>query len=161
MAATGRKPKPAAIKKLEGNPGQRPIPEDFVAASGKANRPAFLPRYAAETWDRICDSMPPGIYTGADVTLLVAYCLAADHMREASIQIQSEGHVVTVQTKDGFVPRRNPWCTVQNDAMAKIATIGSRLGLDPISRESIKAPPEKPKSKFEGLTGINGGKASA
>jgi phage terminase small subunit len=57
-------------------------------------------------------------------------------------------------------PRRNPWTVISSQARQQLATIGTRLGLDPMARENIKAPQSKPPaSKFTGLVGINGGKA--
>jgi len=47
----GRKPKPAVIKLLEGNPGKRPIPPE-VEATGEPFMVELLEGKALEWWDR-------------------------------------------------------------------------------------------------------------
>jgi phage terminase small subunit len=52
----------------------------------------------------------------------------------------------------------NPCIKVLNEAAQKMAMIGSRLGLDPAARASLKVPKdEKPISKFAGLVAFPGG----
>lgn len=159
MGKRGRQSEPAAVKLLKGNPGKRTIPEGFVKPVGELARPAYVVGYAAEVWRRVVNSMPPGVYAASDVDTLAAYCLAAASLREAVEHLWIEGEVITVLGQFGPLPRRNPWTAIRTEAMAKIVTLGTKLGLDPTSRETIPAPKEKPASKFAGLVGIDGGKA--
>jgi P27 family predicted phage terminase small subunit len=168
MGERGPKGKPADVKNLEGNPGKRPIKEP-VRPSGKPRKPRHLTGYAAEIWHDVLGAMPESVYTATDAAALVAYCLACDQLREATEHLLIEGHVIrsVIRVLDDGTriygpPKRNPWGVVSREAMEKIATLGTRLGLDPIARENLGAKPaELPKSKFGGLVGIAGGKQSA
>lgn len=161
MGTRGPKGKPAAQKRLEGNPGKKKIPEGYVAAEGEPERPDHLDGYAADVWDRVMRSMPAGVYAASDTEVLAAYCLAAAELKRAMAHLAIEGRVVMVETKQGVVPRRNVWSGIAREMMSQIATLGTRLGLDPMARENIKAPDKKPVGKFGELVGIDGGKASA
>jgi P27 family predicted phage terminase small subunit len=156
MGARGAKAKPAALKRLEGNPGKRKLPTGHVVPTGPTRSPEHLEGYALEVWQRVMRAMPDGVYLSTDVETLLAYCDAADTLRKAMWAIKIEGHVL--QTPYG--PKRNPWTVIASQARQQIATLGTRLGLDPVARESIKAPEQqKPDGKFTGLVGIDGGKA--
>lgn len=170
MGARGPKGKSAKIRELEGNPGKRAMPKDFIYPDGDPARPEHLTGYAKIVWDRIVRSMPPGVYKTTDEELLAAYCRAA-HLQKICIEtlaIQGEVIVPIVRVREDEEgativeygpPTRNPWSKIEHEARAQIATLGTRLGLDPISRENIKAPDKRPVSKFDGLTVVNGGKA--
>src|SRR3546814_885276 len=173
MGKRGPAGKPADVKKLEGNPGKRPLKEP-VRPEGKPRKPRHLTGYAAEIWHDVLGAMPESVYAATDAGTLVAYCIACDDLRDARGHLLVEGHVIrpvirVVENDDGEIreiygpPKRNPWGAVTREAMDKIATLGSKLGLDPIARENLGASPggEPPKSKFGGLVGIAGGKRSA
>lgn len=54
----GRRPKPAALRILQGNRGHRPIPDDEpVAVPGAPDQPAGLSKAAAEEWHRLVDEL--------------------------------------------------------------------------------------------------------
>lgn len=54
MATRGRKPKPTAIKELEGNPGKRPLNANEPRPERKAPRcPAWLDTEAKREWRRM------------------------------------------------------------------------------------------------------------
>ncbi len=48
----GRKPKPAIVKQLTGNPGKRPIPTE-VFVDGRPVKPAWLIDRGAEIWGEV------------------------------------------------------------------------------------------------------------
>lgn len=165
MGARGPARKPAAIKKLEGNPGQYPLPENRLTADGVPVRPEHVEEYGAEVWNRIVNAMPRGVYTATDIDLLAAYCVAANDLRRATQMLAIEGIVVwePVFSKSGAhvgdKQKLNPWQTVSTAARSQLAQIGSRLGLDPVARDNIKMPEQKPISKFDGLVVVAGGKS--
>lgn len=159
MGARGPKGEPVALKRMKGNPGKHKLPEDFVEASGDAELPAHVVGYAAQVWERITASMPAGVYRATDTGLLAAYCIACARQVQALAWLTIEGEVITLETKMGETRKRNPWSVILSEANTQIATLGTRLGLDPLARENIKAPDKRPKSKFTGLVGIDGGKA--
>lgn len=156
MGKRGPKPKPPELARIEGNPGKRPINEDAPQPTGRPLPPDYLEDYAVEVWHRVTGSMPEKIYTAADQDLLAAYCIAAALHREAAIELKTEGIVIPGDGEGrSYV---NPCVKVLNEAAQKMAVIGSRLGLDPTARATLKVPKdEAPKSKFEGLVAFPGG----
>lgn len=155
----GRKPKPPELRRLEGNPGKRAINEDAPQPTGTPTRPNYLNGYAAEVWGKIIGAMPEKVYSPADEELLAAYCVAAAMHREAVERINEMGAVIVA---DSGAPYQNPWTGILNTQATKMATIGSRLGLDPAARATLRVPKdEKPKSKFEGLVAFPGGQTGS
>jgi P27 family predicted phage terminase small subunit len=148
--------KPISVKRLEGNVGKRRIPKDdeYVHASGALIRPEHITGYAAEVWDRVIASMPPGLYGPPDAEALVAYCDAAETLRDAREHLAAEGQVL----ETNYGPKRNPWGPIAGQARQQIKDIGTRLGLDPIARERMSQPSGPGKSKFSGLAAIGGSK---
>ena len=56
MATRGRKPKPTALKVLEGNPGKRPLNDrEPVPPKGTLKCPAWLLPEAKKEWKRLAD----------------------------------------------------------------------------------------------------------
>ena len=52
----GRRPKPAALRLLQGNPGKRPISEDEpTPVEGWPDKPPKLGKVASEEWDRLAE----------------------------------------------------------------------------------------------------------
>lgn len=155
MGKRGPKPKPLELRRLEGNPSARPMNEDAPAATGRPTPPDYLSAYARRVWDRIVGSMPEKVYTAADQDLLAAYCVQSDLHRSAVEQANREGAVIPNEEGRPFV---NPCIKVLNEAARQMTSIGSRLGLDPAARATLRVPKEdKPKSKFEGLVAFPGG----
>ena len=158
MGKRGPKPKPQKLRNLDGNPEKRPSLGDPVEADGRPLPPDWLQKddYAMLVWDAILTSMPPDFFAMADTQILTAYCKACSVMKEAAQEIDDGG--VTIMTKRGL--GKNPACTVFAEQQGKVASLGTRLGLDPAARQAIlgSGSPKKPKSKFEGLIGIDGGK---
>lgn len=159
MGKRGPKPKPLELRRLEGNPSARPMNEDAPQTIGKPECPAYLKDYAFKVWAKIVGSMPEKVYSPADEELLAAYCVAAAMHREAVQRVAEMGAVITGESG---APYQNPWTGILNTQATKMATIGSRLGLDPAARATLRVPKdEKPKSKFEGLVAFPGGQSGS
>lgn len=102
--------------------------------------------------------MPARLYTAADREILAAYCTAAALHRKAVLSLQEEGEIAYGETG---APYQSPWVSIQNKQAQLLATLGSRLGLDPSARASLSVPADdRPRSKFEGLTAIPGGRSA-
>jgi len=161
--ARGRKKKPDEIKRLEGNPGKRPLNGDAPIPTGCAAKPPYVKGYAGKVWNQIVDSMPPNLYTAVDSVALAAFCVAAGQYRTATETLAKEG--LTAYTVKGD-EKPHPALSAQSRSLAAITTLGARLGLDPSSRASLIMPrAQKTDSKFTGLLGskpvIKGKKAGA
>ena len=65
----GRKPKPTAMKNLEGNPGKRKLNKDEpVPAKGMPGCPEWLMPEAKEEWYRLAELMNQmGVLTEVDI----------------------------------------------------------------------------------------------
>ena len=88
MATRGRKPKPTAMKILEGNPGKRPLNENEpVPPKGEIKSPAWLLPEAKKEWKRLAPSLEAmGVLTMADWTAFQGYCQAYARWKEADYQ---------------------------------------------------------------------------
>ena len=69
MATRGRKPKPTAIKELEGNPGKRELNQNEPKPEKKAPRcPTWLEAEAKKEWKRLAKQLEQlGILTEVDM----------------------------------------------------------------------------------------------
>jgi len=147
----GRKKKPDEIKRLEGNPGKRPLNGNAPMPTGSVTKPPYVTGYAEEIWDQIVESMPPNLYTAVDGIALASFCVAAGQHRIATETLAREG--LTIITEKGE-EKAHPALNAQTKALNAITTLGARLGLDPSSRASMIMPKaSKDVSKFAGLLG--------
>ena len=90
MAIPGAKPKPTALKLLEGNPGKRPTnkneprPKVFVPKP-----PAHLTDAALLEWKRVSEQLAMlGILTTLDRAVLAGYCQAYGRWSEAEQKLK-------------------------------------------------------------------------
>ena len=91
MAQRGRKPKPTAVKVLEGNPGKRGLNAGEPKPEKKAPRcPAWLEAEAKKEWKRMAKQMERlGILTEIDMAAFAGYWEGAECLFEC--QGQSDG----------------------------------------------------------------------
>lgn len=91
MATRGRKPKPTALKILEGNPGKRPLNENEpIPPKGNIKCPTWLLPEAKKEWKRLAPSLEAmGVLTMADLTAFEGYCQAYARWKEAEAFITS------------------------------------------------------------------------
>lgn len=159
MGKRGPKPKPPALDRLDGNPSRRPK-GDGVLAQGQPTCPAYLGSYARAVWKRIAASMPERLYAQADRELLAAYCATAQQHKEATETLQREGTVV-VTSKGDLV--ESPWSKIRDRQAQKLATLGTRLGLDPSARAALHLPADDAPqaSRLGQLIAIQGGRSGS
>ena len=83
-ATRGRKPKPTALKILEGNPGKRPQnPFEPVPVKGDIKCPDWLLPEAKKEWKRLAPALEAmGVLTMADQTAFEGYCQAYARWKE-------------------------------------------------------------------------------
>jgi P27 family predicted phage terminase small subunit len=145
--------KPAALRRLEGNPGRRPIEDCGIEAQGAPFIPEHLCDDARGVIDCIKASMPPSVYSALDSFLLAAFGMAWAIHKRAAHEIGAPGFQWTTASKRGS-PQASPWIRIANQQAGIMAALGDRLGLDPKSRTALKLPDAKQrKSKFAGLMG--------
>jgi P27 family predicted phage terminase small subunit len=89
----GRKPKPTALKKLEGNPGKRKLnTKEPMPGKGMPDCPKWLLPEAKKEWERLCVKLSEiGVLTEIDMAAFAAYCQSYARWKEAQEHIDSEG----------------------------------------------------------------------
>lgn len=86
----GRKSKPTAVKKLEGNLGKRKLnTKEPMPGKGMPDCPKWLLPEAKEEWKRLCDKLNQmGVLTEIDRAAFASYCQSyADGKRLRNILI--------------------------------------------------------------------------
>ena len=100
--AQGRKPKPTAVKELEGNPGKRELNTKEPKPIKKAPAcPKWLDDEAKKEWKRLSKQMEQlGILTEVDMSAFAGYCQAYARWKEAEEFISKHGAIV--KTPSGY-----------------------------------------------------------
>ena len=152
MGLRGPRPKLPQIRRLEGNPGKRPIIDSGIEGLGKPFVPEHLCDDARGCFEVIKASMPPGIYSALDTYMLSAFAVAwAIHKRASHETANPDFKWVVESARGGSQP--NPWLRIVSQQAAILASLGDRLGLNPKARAGLHVPAERPRSKFDGLLG--------
>lgn len=131
---------PTIIKEKAGNPGKRPLNKSEPQPSGNPVRPTVMTGAARKVWTRLVGAMPREVYTACDSALLAAYCEAVAAHATATKLIAGKDFepIGTGSTGQQVI---HPAYKLQADQARLIATLGQRLGLDPIARQSINTSP--------------------
>ena len=138
VSGRGRKPKPTALKKLQGNPGKRKLNDDE-------------PKFTELMWETIMPELIANkILTVADLHNVESFCMAYARWREAEAAVDEHG--ILVMSAMGSLSK-NPALTAINEAKKQMVQFGSLLGLDPSSRARLtgSAGKEKKKNAFAEL----------
>lgn len=135
----GRKPKPAAVKDLQGNPGKRapnkrqPKPETPVKRPwglGQGEQRKFWDEHAGEL-ERL------GVLTGVDAA---AFRLMAEHYAfavQAAKELRAEGSL-TVEGREG--PKKHPLLQALRDNSQMFKSYAVEFGMTPSARERLHLP---------------------
>ena len=138
----GRKPKPTAVKEIEGtfekNP-QRRNEREPVAPDGAPDCPDYLCDLAKIEWWYMCNVLDEmGLLSRADRAALEIYCQTFAQWREACQMVAKEGAVVQMQTKAGIITKRNPFDIIRERNAATCARLLAEFGLTPSSRSRVQ-----------------------
>lgn len=134
----GRKPKPTAVKKLEGNPGKRKLnKKEPVPAKGMPECPDWLLPEAKAEWERLCVQLSEmGVLTEIDMAAFAAYCQSYARWKEAQEHIDEEGS--TFATDKGY-QQQTPWVGIANTNQKLMLSAAAEFGLTPSARSRIMA----------------------
>ncbi len=129
----GRRPKPTALKLLEGNPGKGPLYEEPKPPPGRPTIPAKLSTIAKREWDRVLPILEGmGLASTADRAVIAAYCAAYARW------ITAERHIVTAESLLGKGnSNKSKWLRIAEDAMKQMIHAAECLGLSPSSRAKL------------------------
>ncbi len=138
----GRKRTPTALKKLKGNPGNRPLNEKEPAPeTGIPAPPQGLDGLALEEWERMsCALYNLGLMTPVDMAAFAGYCQHYARWREAEEKIKTEG--ATIKTTGGNLIQ-SPWVGIANTSSKLMLKFLSEFGMTPSSRAKVVANPEQ------------------
>lgn len=104
----GRKPKPVALKLLEGNPGKRPLPAGKGGASAVPACPAHLDPEAKKEWKRIVKELRVlNMLARIDRAALAAYCQLWARVVKLEGVVQRTGEVLTDKVVKRHYGRKN------------------------------------------------------
>jgi phage terminase small subunit len=147
----GRPRKPSALAHLAGNTGKRGklIRESGFIALGEPFIPEHLLDDARGCIEVIRQSMPPQIYSALDSFLLAAFGLAWAIHKKAALEI-SNPDFEWIEHGDNM-NRPSPWLRIVNEQSRTMVHLATRLGLDPVSRDSLHAVASQQGSEFDGL----------
>lgn len=136
MAQRGRKPKPTAIKMLEGNPGKRQLNENEPKPSKKAPTcPKWLDDDAKKEWKRLSKQMEMlGILTEVDMAAFAGYCQCYARWKAAEEFISKHGSIV--KTPSGYW-QQIPQVSIAQQYMKQMNKFCEQFGLTPASRSRI------------------------
>ena len=131
----GRKPLPAEIKRLRGNPGKRPIIDDLDAPQGVPECPDHLCEEAHREWNRITVELSlMRILSLVDRAALAAYCQTWARWAQAERELQQSGHML--KAPSGY-PIPNPYLAIANKALIQMKAFLVEFGMTPSSRARI------------------------
>ncbi len=126
----GRRPKPTALKLVEGNPGKRAVNKREPRPTGIPACPVQLDKVAKNEWRRISRSLiTMGLLTVVDRSALAAYCSAWSSWMTAEENIQKFGCLIKT-AKSGY-PMQNPYVGIANTSMDQMRKFLVEFGSDP------------------------------
>ena len=138
MAERGRKPKPTALKELEGNPGKRALNQHEPKPEKKAPKcPVWLDPEAKKEWRRMAKQLEGlGILTEVDMAAFAGYCQAYARWKEAEEFITKHGTIV--KTPSGYW-QQVPQVSIAQTYLKIMNRFCEQFGLTPSSRSRIVA----------------------
>lgn len=133
----GRRPKPSAIKELEGNPGKRALnKKEPKPAAGVPKCPNHIKGAARTEWNRlIAELAEMKLLVRADRAAIGLCCSAWAMYVKACNKLEKEGEVVITE-KGGMY--QNPWVGIRNRSMEQVHKFYTEFGLTPSSRSRVK-----------------------
>lgn len=138
MTTRGRKPKPTATRRVEGNPGRRPLnKQEPKLPAGAPTCPAHLDGEAKREWKRVVKLLSAaGIITRVDRAVLTAYCRAWSLYVEADCNVQKYGLMLVSEKK---VPYQSPYLNTMTAALKDVRSYAAELGMTPSARSRVQA----------------------
>ena len=134
----GRKPKPTALKVLEGNPGHRPLNEREPKPPVKALAcPKDLSKEGKKEWRRLCRELEQeGVLTNWDMRIFEQYCDAYAKWKEATNFLNERG--LFYITPSGY-PQQFPQVAIAQKYSVLMHKYAQELGLTPAARSRLIA----------------------
>lgn len=144
------KPKPTALRIIEGNRSKRPLPKNEPKPRvGIPQPPAQLDAYATAEWNRIAPELEAiGLLSTIDGTTLAAYCQCVSRWmqaEEAIAKMKARDKLTSglmIKTSNGNAIQ-NPLVGVANRSMLMAIRFASEFGMSPAARARLAALPHE------------------
>lgn len=142
----GRRPKPTALKELEGNPGKRGLNKKEPKPDiGIPTCPNHLKGVARQEWNRVSKQLLAlGLIARTDRAALAAYCTAYKDYVDAENALKKQGVVIFSENGGAY---QNPWMGIKKRSMDQMVKFGAEFGLTPSSRVRLQV--DKPTEEDE------------
>lgn len=128
----GRKPKPAALKRLAGNPGRRPL--RGVSSHGSPEPPRKLTGREKQIWDRLVKDLGAAcVLAKTDSLALARLCEVEALAEQAKDEISRSG----IADAEG---EKNKFLAVYRDLLNQLIRLYSEFGLTSASRGRVGEP---------------------
>jgi P27 family predicted phage terminase small subunit len=148
VSRTGRPRKPDALKRLEGNPGHRPLNHDEPKFDAVISCPAWLTVGAKTEWRRICKELKavPGLLMTTDRAVLASYCQYYAGWHEAEVHLAKFGKTVIINGQHGYCAEQaSAWVGISKVCHDDMMKSAREMGFTPAARSGVKVQqPSKP-----------------
>jgi len=140
----GRKPKPTALRLIDGSRNRRANPREPRPEVKAPTCPAHLNPTAKAEWRRLAQQMVSlGVISELDRAALAAYCQAYGRWVEAERKLKETPALIKLPS--GYI-QPSPWLGIANKQLELMIRYMSELGLSPVSRTRVHAVrPKQPK----------------
>lgn len=142
MGKRGPAPKPTALKRLNGNPGHRPLnDDDLTVPASVPEAPENLCPAARDVWYRLGAKLAShGLITDLDEAAFAVLCESYAAYLELIVLARKDGPLVMVNGQ----PVPNPYLCRSDKEAAKVQKLLAEFGLTPSSRARLNiSPPAK------------------
>lgn len=143
----GAKPKPTALKLIQGNPGKRALPKNEPKPKPiKSPRPPVsLGDAAKKEWNRVTKELASlGLVSNLDTSALAAYCIAFERFKEANEALREVAKKdplfkgMMIKTTGGNWIQ-NPLVGVARRAADDMLKFAAEFGMTPSARSRVAA----------------------
>ena len=143
----GRPPKPTALKRLEGNPGHRPLANDEPQPTkGVPSRPEWLAPEGKREWSRLAPELERmGLIAHVDRAMFAALCQTWALYVDMVHDIREHG--TTFETDKGYQSPR-PEVGILFKSVETMRRISALFGLTPADRGRIHLGVDEQEDEF-------------
>lgn len=134
----GRKKKPAAKAKAQGNPGHRKIKTTTPAQPSDPSIPEWLDAVGRQVWSLYMPKLALlGYVRDTDLLAFARYCDHSARWLRVRALVEMNGEAYETRSKHGKMLRLNPNFQAMLRIEDQLTKLEDRFGLAPASRESI------------------------
>ncbi len=141
--AAGRKPLPANVHLLRGNPSKKPAAELYSGLHPPVEVPPcpdeLLSDDARAEWARVTGELVSlGVIAKVDMALVAIYCQAWGDWCHAQRKLRELGDKGYVNSTPSGYKQQGVWLQIANRAAETMKSVGALFGMNPSVRSSIQ-----------------------